>query len=69
MGNRIRMVGKERSGDIFIRSLATRGHLGGLSADAMLLIEALDGLGFDKIIIETVGAGQTDTEVMDVEPE
>lgn len=66
MGNRIRMVGKERSGDIFIRSLATRGHLGGLSADAMLLIEALDGLGFDKIIIETVGAGQTDTEVMDV---
>jgi LAO/AO transport system kinase len=65
MGNRIRMTGKELEGNVFIRSLATRGHLGGLSADALLLIEAMDALGFDRIIVETVGAGQTDTEVMD----
>jgi len=64
MGNRIRMSGKELGKDVFIRSLATRGHLGGISADALLLIEAMDALGFDKILIETVGAGQTDTEIM-----
>lgn len=66
MGNRIRMSGKELGKDVFIRSLASRGHLGGISADALLLVEAMDALGYDKIIVETVGAGQTDTEVMNV---
>ena len=66
MGNRIRMSGKELGRDVFIRSLASRGHLGGISADALLLVEAMDALGYDKIIVETVGAGQTDTEVMNV---
>ena len=64
MGNRIRMVGKDLQKNVFIRSIASRGNLGGISAEALMLIEALDGLGFDKIIIETVGAGQTDTDIV-----
>lgn len=64
MGNRIRMQEKTMLDNVFIRSLASRGHLGGVSAEALMLIEALDGLGFDRIIVETVGAGQTDTEIV-----
>jgi len=64
MGNRIRMVGKDVQQNVFIRSIASRGNLGGISAEALMLIEALDGLGFDRIIVETVGAGQTDTDVV-----
>lgn len=64
MGNRIRMVGKDVNGNVFIRSIASRGNLGGISSEALMLIEALDGLGFDRIIVETVGAGQTDTDVV-----
>ncbi|BFH72495.1 methylmalonyl Co-A mutase-associated GTPase MeaB [Sulfurisphaera javensis] len=64
MGNRIRMVGKDINGNVFIRSIASRGNLGGISSEALMLIEALDGLGFDRIIVETVGAGQTDTDVV-----
>lgn len=64
MGNRIRMQDRSTLDNVFIRSLASRGHLGGVSAEALMLIEALDGLGYDRIIVETVGAGQTDTEVV-----
>lgn len=64
MGNRIRMVGKDLSDKVFIRSIASRGNLGGISSEALMLIEAMDGLGFDRIIVETVGAGQTDTDVV-----
>ncbi|MDT7876537.1 MAG: methylmalonyl Co-A mutase-associated GTPase MeaB [Sulfolobus sp.] len=64
MGNRIRMSNKNYNGNVFIRSIASRGHLGGISSEALMLIEALDGLGFDRILVETVGAGQTDTDVV-----
>lgn len=64
MGNRIRMQDKTNLQNVFIRSIASRGHLGGVSSEAIMLIEAMDGLGFDPIIVETVGAGQTDTEVV-----
>ncbi|AWR97031.1 methylmalonyl Co-A mutase-associated GTPase MeaB [Acidianus sulfidivorans JP7] len=64
MGNRIRMQDKTNLNNVFIRSIASRGHLGGFSSEAIMLIEAMDGLGFDPIIVETVGAGQTDTEVV-----
>jgi len=64
MGNRIRMQERSMLNNVFIRSLASRGHLGGVSAEALMLIEALDGLGYDRIIVETVGAGQTDTEIV-----
>ena len=63
MGNRIRLTGVEEK-NVFIRSIASRGYLGGISSEALMLIEALDGLGFDRILVETVGAGQTDTEVV-----
>jgi len=66
MGNRIRMQDKSLLDNVFIRSVASRGNLGGISAEALMLIEALDGLGYDKIIVETVGAGQTDTEINEV---
>ncbi|MEM0016292.1 MAG: methylmalonyl Co-A mutase-associated GTPase MeaB [Saccharolobus sp.] len=66
MGNRIRIQDKSLLKNVFIRSIASRGYLGGVSAEALMLIEALDGLGYDKIIVETVGAGQTDTEVSEV---
>lgn len=64
MGNRIRMQDKALEENVFIRSLASRGNLGGVSAESLMLIEAMDGLGFDHILVETVGAGQTDTEVV-----
>lgn len=63
MGNRIRLTSVEEK-NVFVRSIASRGHLGGISSEALMLIEALDGLGFDRIIVETVGAGQTDTDVV-----
>lgn len=64
MGNRIRMQDKTLLSNVFIRSTASRGHLGGFSSEALMLMEAMDGLGFDRILVETVGAGQTDTDVM-----
>ncbi|WP_048057683.1 MULTISPECIES: methylmalonyl Co-A mutase-associated GTPase MeaB [Metallosphaera] len=64
MGNRIRMQEKSLMNNVFIRSIASRGHLGGFTSEAIMLTEALDGLGYDRIILETVGAGQTDTDVM-----
>ncbi|WP_338603827.1 methylmalonyl Co-A mutase-associated GTPase MeaB [Sulfolobus tengchongensis] len=63
MGNRLRFQDKTLLKNVFIRSIASRGYLGGVSAEAIMLTEALDGLGYDRIIIETVGAGQTDTEI------
>ncbi|MCY0860426.1 MAG: methylmalonyl Co-A mutase-associated GTPase MeaB [Sulfolobaceae archaeon] len=66
MGNRIRMQEVATEGNIFIRSVSTEGNLGGLSLSALMFIEAFDGLGFDKIIIETVGAGQMDVDLKDV---
>ncbi|MEM4373027.1 MAG: GTP-binding protein, partial [Metallosphaera sp.] len=66
MGNRIRMQDKTLLKNVFIRSIASRGHLGGFSSEAIMLTEALDGLGYDRIIVETVGAGQTDTDVMSI---
>jgi putative protein kinase ArgK-like GTPase of G3E family len=48
---------------VFVRSLAARGHLGGLSAAASRVVDVLDAAGKDLIIIETVGVGQSETEV------
>ncbi len=66
MGNRIRMQSHSLDPNVFIRSTATRGVTGGLSPSSVLLIEAFDGLGFDKIIIESVGVGQTDVDIINV---
>jgi LAO/AO transport system kinase len=63
LGDRVRMG--QHSGDptVFIRSLANRGHLGGISSATPAVVTALDGLGFDEIIIETVGVGQAEVEI------
>ena len=64
LGDRIRMM--ELSGDpnVFIRSMASRGNLGGLSASTRDVVRAMDAAGYDHIIIETVGTGQAEVEVM-----
>jgi LAO/AO transport system kinase len=49
---------------VFIRSLATRGHLGGLSRSTLDVVCVLDAMGFDRILIETVGVGQDEVDVM-----
>jgi LAO/AO transport system kinase len=63
LGDRIRM--RDLSGDpgIFIRSMASRGALGGLARTTSALVQVLDAAGFDWILIETVGAGQSEVEV------
>ena len=65
LGDRLRMTGAQTSG-IFIRSVASRGHLGGLAATTRLLISAVELLGNDFTIVETVGAGQGDVEIVQI---
>jgi len=64
LGDRIRMM--ELAGDpkVFIRSMASRGSLGGLSASTSDVVRAMDAAGYDPIIIETVGTGQAEVAVM-----
>jgi LAO/AO transport system kinase len=64
LGDRIRMM--ELAGDpqVFIRSMASRGSLGGLSASTRDVVRAMDAAGYDPIIIETIGTGQAEVEVM-----
>jgi LAO/AO transport system kinase len=64
LGDRIRMQGHALDEGVFIRSLATRGHLGGLSRSTFDVALVLDALGFDRILIETVGVGQDEVDVM-----
>jgi LAO/AO transport system ATPase len=66
LGDRVRMGEHGAHPDVFIRSLATRGHLGGLSSSTEEIVDVLDAAGFDAIIIETVGAGQSEVEIMRV---
>jgi LAO/AO transport system kinase len=63
LGDRIRM--QDLSGDpgVFIRSMASRGALGGLARQTRPVVQALDAAGYDLIMVETVGAGQTEVEV------
>ena len=64
LGDRIRMQKHAADKGVFIRSLATRGHLGGLSRSAFDVALVLDAMGFDRVLIETVGVGQDEVEVM-----
>lgn len=63
LGDRIRMSAHFNHPDVFIRSLATRGSLGGLSAKTIEMTDVLRASGFDHIIIETVGVGQSEVEI------
>ncbi|HEX5437483.1 MAG TPA: methylmalonyl Co-A mutase-associated GTPase MeaB [Gemmatimonadaceae bacterium] len=63
LGDRIRMEAVALDPGIYIRSMATRGSLGGLAASTRDVADVLDGFGFDRILIETVGVGQSELEV------
>ena len=65
LGDRVRMQGHATDPDVFIRSMATRGHLGGLSLAAPEAVRVLDAVGNDIVIIETVGVGQAEVEIAD----
>ncbi len=64
LGDRIRMQRHALDDGVFIRSLATRGHLGGLSRSTFDVAHVLDAMGFSRVLIETVGVGQDEVEVM-----
>ncbi len=66
LGDRIRLTEHFVDPDVFIRSMASRGHLGGIAgatADAVLL---MDAFGFDVVIVETVGVGQSEIEIAEI---
>jgi len=63
LADRIRMADHFNEENVFIRSLATRGSLGGLSAKTLEVCDLLKAFGFDQIIIETVGVGQSEVEI------
>jgi len=63
LGDRIRMGDSGADDSVFIRSLASRGHVGGLATTARRIVDLLDAAGFGVVIVETVGAGQSDVDV------
>ncbi|ASR39617.1 transporter [Prauserella marina] len=64
LGDRIRMTEHATDSGVFIRSMATRGHLGGLSSATPAAVRVLDAAGFDVVLIETVGVGQSEVDVV-----
>ena len=64
LGDRIRLTDHFTDSNVFIRSLATRGHLGGLSASTKAVLQLTQSAKFDFIIVETVGVGQSEVDVM-----
>jgi LAO/AO transport system kinase len=65
LGDRVRMQNHATDPGVFIRSMATRGHLGGLSLAAPEALRVLDAAGNDIVVIETVGVGQAEVEITD----
>ncbi|WP_199190048.1 methylmalonyl Co-A mutase-associated GTPase MeaB [Mycobacterium sp. ENV421] len=63
LGDRIRMAQHINDADVLIRSVATRGHLGGLAAAVPAAIRLLGALGFDVVLLESVGVGQSEIEI------
>jgi LAO/AO transport system kinase len=63
LGDRVRMRDLAGDNGIFIRSMATRGSLGGLAATTAQVVQVFDAAGFDVILIETVGAGQSEVDI------
>ncbi len=63
LGDRIRMMEHAADRDVFMRSMAARGELGGLAATTWIAAAALDAAGYDPILVETVGAGQSEVEI------
>jgi LAO/AO transport system kinase len=63
LGDRIRMAAHINDSDVLIRSVATRGHLGGLAECVPAAVQVLGALSYDVILIETVGVGQSEIEI------
>jgi LAO/AO transport system kinase len=63
LGDRVRMGESGNDPRVFIRSLASRGHVGGLTRTTAEVVDLLDAAGFPLVIVETVGAGQSDVEI------
>ena len=63
LGDRVRMQAYAADPDVFIRSMASRGHAGGLSSATTAAAAVFDAIGFDVVLIETVGTGQSEVEV------
>lgn len=66
LGDRIRMQDLATDKEVFIRSIGTRGHLGGLSRSTQAIVKIMEAMGKDIIFIETVGVGQSEIEVIKV---
>lgn len=66
LGDRVRMQDHVDDPGVYVRSMATRGHLGGLAESSGSVIETLAHSGFDRVLVETVGVGQSEVEVMDL---
>ena len=66
LGDRVRMQEHAIDPDVYIRSMATRGHLGGLAVATPQALRAFDAAGFDTVIVETVGVGQSELEVAEM---
>ena len=66
LGDRIRMQEHALDNEVYVRSMGTRGHLGGISRATSDAIRAIDAFGKDIIIVETVGAGQSEVEIVEV---
>jgi LAO/AO transport system kinase len=64
LGDRVRMQSHSTDEGVFIRSLATRGHLGGISRSTHDIIKVMDAMGKDSIFVETVGVGQDEVDIV-----
>jgi LAO/AO transport system kinase len=64
LGDRVRMVGHAQDSGVFIRSMATRGHLGGLARATSDVALILDAAGYDLVVVETVGVGQDEVDIV-----
>jgi LAO/AO transport system kinase len=63
LGDRVRMQEHATDPDVFVRSMATRGHLGGMALAAPEAVRILDASGYDVVLVETVGVGQAEVDV------
>jgi len=66
LGDRLRMQQHATDNGVFIRSMASRGHLGGVATATSDAVKVLDAAGFETIILETIGVGQTEIDVMQI---
>src|SRR6056297_1409848 len=66
LGDRLRMQSHATNPKVFIRSMASRGHLGGVAGATTDAVRVLDAAGYDLIIIESIGVGQTEIEIIEI---